>query len=54
MVYDDSEHCKNTKSIGEGVQGVMSDHGDCTKSMWCLENEKVSLTSQREWMLVLS
>jgi hypothetical protein len=54
VVYNDGDHCKNTKSIGEGVQGVMGDHGDCAKSTQCLENEKVSLTSQRVWMLVLS
>jgi len=27
MVYDDGDHGKDTKSIGEGVQGVMGHHG---------------------------
>ena len=44
VVYDDSDHGKDTKSIGEGVQGVMG-HGDCGDSTWRLEDEKVSRTT---------
>jgi hypothetical protein len=28
VVYDDSDHGKDTKSIGEGVQGGMGNHGE--------------------------
>lgn len=28
MIYDDGDHSKDTESIGEGVQGVMGDHGE--------------------------
>ncbi len=28
MVDDDGDHGKDTKSVGEGVQSVMGDHGE--------------------------
>ena len=28
MEYDDGAHGKSAESVGEGIEGVMGDHGD--------------------------
>jgi hypothetical protein len=28
VVYDDGAHSEGTQSVGEGVEGVVGDHGD--------------------------